>query len=308
MTPFKTLMTAAAAALALGAPMQAEDLPEVHPEGMHIHHIYARTAGGIGASGAVFFIMHNNTATDDRLISLATDVAKMAELHTHTETADGVMQMSRIEGGIPLAAGDMHELARGGDHVMLKGLTRDLKQGDTFAVTLTFQTAGEVVIEATVDNDRKPGAGMDPSGHDMNGAAMTPDTTGMTDTTGRTDKTGMTDPDAITALLKARFDTPETPLTEGLVVAEGDNALASWAQGDRGGRALLARHDGAWSIVLVGGADLRMPEFLARHGVSAADKLSMMFNTAEDRLGAGKVALSSSFEGVVMIGEMAQTN
>ena len=166
MTPFKTLLAAAAAALAIGAPMQAED----HPEGMHIHHIFARTAGGIGASGAVFFMMHNNTATDDRLISVATDVAKLAELHTHSETADGVMQMSKIEEGIPLLAGEMHELARAGDHVMLMGLTVDLKQGDTFAVTLTFEIAGEVVIEATVDNDRKPGAVMDHSGHDMKGA------------------------------------------------------------------------------------------------------------------------------------------
>jgi copper(I)-binding protein len=61
---------------------------------------------------------------------------------------------------------------------MLLGLTRELKDGDTFPVTLTFEAAGEVVIEATVDNERKPedggmmmdhGDGHDHSGHGMGG-------------------------------------------------------------------------------------------------------------------------------------------
>jgi hypothetical protein len=64
---------------------------------------------------------------------------------------------------------------------------------------------------------------------------------------------------------------------------------------------LLQRRDGVWQITLCGGADLRLPEFLTQQGVSAAEALSKMFNAAEDGLGADKVKLSSSFEGVVMI-------
>ena len=93
-------------------------------------------------------------------------MAQKVELHTHVESADGVMQMIQIEGGIALPAGEMHELARGGDHVMLLGLTQVLKDGDTFPLTLTFEQAGEVTVEAVVDNARKPGEGMmDHSGH-----------------------------------------------------------------------------------------------------------------------------------------------
>ena len=62
---------------------------------------------------------------------------------------------------------------------------------------------------------------------------------------------------------------------------------------------------GVWQVILCGGPDLRMPAFLAQHGVTAAETLSQMFNAAEDGLGADKVALSSSFEGVVMITEPA---
>lgn len=153
---FARLISAAAAiALLAAAPLHAQE----HPEGMHIHDVYARSNGGVGGSGAVFFLIHNNTETDDRLIGVSTDVAKKAELHTHVESADGVMQMQQIDGGIALPAGEMHELARGGDHVMLMGLTRALKDGDTFPLVLTFEKAGDVTIEATVDNARKPGEG-----------------------------------------------------------------------------------------------------------------------------------------------------
>jgi copper(I)-binding protein len=153
---FARLFPAAVAlALMIATPALAQD----HPEEMHIHDVYARSNGSVGGSGAVFFMIHNNTETDDRLIAVSTDVAEKAELHTHIESADGVMQMTQIEGGIALPSGEMHELARGGDHVMLMGLTRALKDGDTFALTLTFEKAGEVQIQATVDNARKPGEG-----------------------------------------------------------------------------------------------------------------------------------------------------
>jgi copper(I)-binding protein len=159
---FHAKLAATAAALFLCAlPVAAED----HPEGMHVHDVYARSNGQEGGSGAVFLMIHNNTATDDRLIAVSAPVAQKVELHTHKESADGVMQMMEIEGGIALPAGEMHELARGGDHVMLMGLTQALADGDTFPLTLTFEQAGDVTVEAVVDNARKPGDGHDHSGH-----------------------------------------------------------------------------------------------------------------------------------------------
>lgn len=309
---FARLLSAATAlALSLAAPVLAQE----HPEGMHIHDVYARSNGAEGGSGAVFFMIHNNTDTDDRLIAAATEVAERAELHTHVESADGVMQMVQIEGGITLPAGEMHELARGGDHVMLMGLTRALKDGDSFPLVLTFEKAGEITVEATVDNARKPGEGgmdhMDHSGHDMQhgdaaageaGHDHSAHDHGAHGQAAAVDQSGMTDVDAITAVMKAQFDTPENPLIVAPVVVEGDHALASWEQGGKGGRALLAKGHMGWEIVLCGGKDLQMPSFLGQHGVAAPESLSQMFNAAEEKLGADKVALSSSFEGVVMIG------
>lgn len=160
---FHAKLAATAAALFLVVlPVAAQE----HPEGMHIHDVYARSNGQEGGSGAVFLMIHNNTETDDRLVAVTAPVAQKAELHTHVESADGVMQMQAIEGGVALPAGEMHEFARGGDHVMLLGLTQALKDGDTFPLTLTFEQAGEITVEAVVDNARKPGEGMmDHSGH-----------------------------------------------------------------------------------------------------------------------------------------------
>jgi periplasmic copper chaperone A len=153
MTAIRTL-AATAAALFLATAVFAED----HPERLHVHDAYARLSP---MSGAIFLMVHNNGTTDDRLIGARTDVAEKAELHTHTEDANGVMKMIEIEGGIPLPAGEMHALERGSDHVMLMGLTTELKDGDLIPLTLLFESGAELTLDVPVDNERKPGEAMD---------------------------------------------------------------------------------------------------------------------------------------------------
>lgn len=155
---FPLVLAAALAVLPLAGPVHAEE----HPAGLHIHDPYARAIGGIGKSGAVFFMMHNNTEVDDRLIDVRSDVAEKVELHTHKEDANGVMQMLHLTEGLPLAAGEMHALERGGDHVMLMGLTRALSDGDRFDLTLVFEQSGEQVVSVVLDNQRSPAAQGEP--------------------------------------------------------------------------------------------------------------------------------------------------
>ena len=146
MTRFQTLIAAAATLIAL--PVFAESAIQINDP-------YARTMGGMGASGAVFFEIANTADADDRLIDAKSDAAEKVELHTHKDDGNGVMQMLHVPEGFPVPAGGTHALARGGDHVMLMGLTQELKDGDMVSVTLVFEKAGEVVIEAPVDNARK---------------------------------------------------------------------------------------------------------------------------------------------------------
>lgn len=120
---------------------------------------YARAATPNAKAGAAFMMIMNHSDQDDRLIGASSEVAKKVELHTHIDQGNGVMKMTHIEGGIAIAAGEMHMMQRGGDHVMLMGLNQSLIQGDTIKVTLVFEKAGEVEIEVPVDNERKGGHG-----------------------------------------------------------------------------------------------------------------------------------------------------
>lgn len=145
----KTYALAAATAL-FALPAFAGDM------GIMIKDAYARSGA---KSGAAFFTVMNHSDTDDRLIAASTEGVRRVELHTHTEDANGVMRMREIDGGIAIPAGGMHALKRGGDHVMFMGLEARFEQGATLSVTLTFEKAGDVVVDMPVDNDRKGGHG-----------------------------------------------------------------------------------------------------------------------------------------------------
>ncbi|MEL7099392.1 MAG: copper chaperone PCu(A)C [Pseudomonadota bacterium] len=132
---------------------------------IEIHDPYARVSRPGAPTGAAFMVIHNHGTTADVLLSARSDVAAMVELHTHIETGDGIMQMTEIEGGIPLPADGEHIMARGGDHVMFMGLTEPLVQGQEITVTLVFEQAGEVEVVIPVDNERMDKHGGHGHGH-----------------------------------------------------------------------------------------------------------------------------------------------
>ena len=125
-------------------------------EGLMVKDPYARAARPNAPTGAAFMTLMNHSDQDITLIGVSSDVAKRVELHTHIENGEGVMQMSEIEGSITIPAGEMHMMKRGGDHVMMMGLTQSLVDGETFSVTFEFENGAEMVVEIPVDNARKP--------------------------------------------------------------------------------------------------------------------------------------------------------
>lgn len=141
MNTFQILLAATLALIALPALAQVQ-----------ITDAYGRSTG---ASGAVFLTITNPDATDDRLLSATTDAAEMAMLHTSMMDANGVMSMPELAGGVVIPAGGAHALARGGDHIMLMGLTAPLKDGDTLRLILTFELAGPIALDVVIDNKRQ---------------------------------------------------------------------------------------------------------------------------------------------------------
>lgn len=86
------------------------------------------------------------------LVDANCSVAAAAELHAMSHE-DGVMKMRSLE-RIDLPAGRTVKLAPGGNHIMLLGLKRQLKAGETVGLTLVLQhpdkTRTRVQISAPV--------------------------------------------------------------------------------------------------------------------------------------------------------------
>jgi copper(I)-binding protein len=86
------------------------------------------------ASGAFMLLQ---SATDARLVSAASPVAGVVEIHEMRMEGD-VMRMRAIT-GLDLPAGSTVELKPGGYHVMLMDLKKPLQDGDMVPLTLTVE-------------------------------------------------------------------------------------------------------------------------------------------------------------------------
>ena len=102
---------------------------------------YAYATAPSAQNGAVFFHAKGN---DDRIVSADTDIAKKVELHTHIHE-DGIMRMRQVK-AFDLPA----KLAPSGDHIMLLGLKNPLEAGKTFPLTLTFEKAGQKILNVQI--------------------------------------------------------------------------------------------------------------------------------------------------------------
>lgn len=110
---------------------------------------------------------------------------------------------------------------------------------------------------------------------------------------------------AVRHLLMQTFDKPDARLTVDPVTVEADIAVAGWAQGDRGGRALLRRKDGGWTLVLCSGDALKDATALRQFGLTPpqAQTLAEAVITAESKLDPTLVEKFSRFDGIVMMDE-----
>lgn len=105
------------------------------------------TPGGAKVAGVYLEIVAAEGA-EDRLIAARSPASKVVEIHDHINDG-GVMRMRRIE-AITIKGTTAVTLKPGGKHVMLMDLAGPLKAGETIKLTLVFEKAGEVEVEAPV--------------------------------------------------------------------------------------------------------------------------------------------------------------
>jgi hypothetical protein len=104
---------------------------------------------GMSGTGAVFMVLVNEGREADRLLGGKTDVAQVVEIH-ETRMEGDVMKMQKLDSGLEIPANGQVELKPGGYHVMLIGLQRDLKPGDTFQLDLQFEKSGKLTVQPEV--------------------------------------------------------------------------------------------------------------------------------------------------------------
>lgn len=98
---------------------------------------------------AAFGVLTNDGDSDVSVVSAQSDAASTIELHETVMDGDQ-MAMQPLEGGLTVPAGGTHELAPGGDHLMLMDVTRPLEPGDEVTLTLTLGDGSTVDVTAPV--------------------------------------------------------------------------------------------------------------------------------------------------------------
>lgn len=114
-------------------------------------HIYLPAANTNGTSASpvavAFMAIDNYSGLDDRLVGAESDFA-IAEVHEMVMNGD-IMKMQKVDGiDIPNDSGI--ELNSRGYHLMLMGLTGNIKVGEKLTVTLLFEKSGRIDVPMLV--------------------------------------------------------------------------------------------------------------------------------------------------------------
>lgn len=111
---------------------------------------WARPTLGQGRVAAAYMTIANKGKHLDILKRVHTRRAKSVEMRQVTTTPDGIMQVHKLEGGLPIAAGGSVVFEPEGTHLMLVGLEDALEAGEDVILTLEFAHAGAVDVRVPI--------------------------------------------------------------------------------------------------------------------------------------------------------------
>lgn len=103
-------------------------------------------------------------STDSKLVGVASPVAKTVQVHEMTMNGD-VMGMKEVK-AVELPAGKPVSLDPNGYHVMLMGLTQQVKEGEKVPLTLTIEDAKGAKETVEMQADVRPLNAEAGGGHD----------------------------------------------------------------------------------------------------------------------------------------------
>ena len=133
---------------------------------VEVQNAWARATPGGAETGAIYLTLE--APNGDRLTGVSSPAAREAGMHEMIQ-AGNIMKMRQLP-AIDLPPGRTVALHPGGMHIMLQGLKKPLRAGDTVSLTLDFAKAGKREIEVPIE---KIGAmGPAHAGHGHGGMAM----------------------------------------------------------------------------------------------------------------------------------------
>ena len=103
---------------------------------------------GSGTTSAAYFVIVNQGSEADTLIGATSGVASKIEMH-ETHIINDVAEMLPVP-RLEVPAGERIEFKPGGYHLMLEGLTQDLKVGETIKLTLQFEKSSAIMIDVPI--------------------------------------------------------------------------------------------------------------------------------------------------------------
>lgn len=106
---------------------------------------YATPTPPNAANGAVFMEIKNQGKSSVKILSAASGVSKVVEIHTMSHE-NGMMKMHKLD-DFSLAPGEQVRFETGGKHFMLIGLKQPLRINDNFTLELKLQVQGEKEVE-----------------------------------------------------------------------------------------------------------------------------------------------------------------
>jgi periplasmic copper chaperone A len=113
-----------------------------------IEQAFARATPPGATSAGVFLVIDNRGETTDRLVGAASPVAD--EVAVHQMRMDGGVMKMTPAARVEIKPHATLRLDPGGYHVMLTGLHKPLRPGESFPLALTFEKAGRVEVSVVV--------------------------------------------------------------------------------------------------------------------------------------------------------------
>lgn len=109
---------------------------------------WARATPKMAVTGGGYLTVTNRGPGEDHLLNVTSPVAEKIQFHAMA-IDNGVAKMTQLS-AIELHPGVPVVFKPGGIHMMMLGLKQPLKEGDTVPLTLTFEKAGAIEVDAQV--------------------------------------------------------------------------------------------------------------------------------------------------------------